>query len=175
MVYQHKMYHQWSHHWLVWRFTITDSLSIQGSGWLGVSVMVNHHTHKYAVMEKLRNHPVMEMTYLLDGRGQSQGRVTGRSPGRSIPGERSEVDPRAEPLVVPREGQSQGRGQRSIPGQDHICMWARLGFLLVSLKLESFGVHTVAWTLMCGVVIDILSRYWVSFQLFKGWRVGSVV
>ncbi len=28
--------------------------------------MVNYHTHKYVVMEKPRNHPVMEMTYLLD-------------------------------------------------------------------------------------------------------------
>ncbi len=27
---------------------------------------VYHHTEKYAVMEKPRNHPVMEMTYLLD-------------------------------------------------------------------------------------------------------------
>ncbi len=33
---------------------------------------------------------------------------------------------------------------------------------------QSFGVHTVDWAFMCGVVIDILSRYWVSFQLFLG-------
>ena len=33
--------------------------------------------------------------------------------------ERSEVDCRAESWVVPEEGQSRWRGQRSIPGQGH--------------------------------------------------------